>query len=365
MFYESDASSDTSYPDHSELGGLVNRCSICFDAKLDLCIEECRDQFCLDCFQKYITGVVQSSWGLSVTVIKCPVCNECIPKHEWSRYVSSRVVSMYDMFNKPFKSYSRSCPDCDTELVPCTHQYDPNITRSISDLLDRMIYQCPDQEEHKDHTEHIAIKRWIPIYKRQHISDSQLLSFYQRMMDDILLFESNHTMHTIYTINTYRYSYMISTQFLNMCVKPDIWKQLQFAHISYFPKMNCVSCQNAVCLHCGYPMHYHLTCEDNMKGLLHSKIDKETKATLQWKLDNSRPCPSCSIMINRDEGCNKVDCLYCGHSYCWLCLSPWKEGCGFYRCTIQSNKSYDVHKDKVELGIPDIKNIQERLISRR
>ena len=28
------------------------RCSICFDAKLYLCLDYCRDQFCLSCFQK-------------------------------------------------------------------------------------------------------------------------------------------------------------------------------------------------------------------------------------------------------------------------------------------------------------------------
>jgi hypothetical protein len=30
----------------------LERCSICFESKLDLCLDYCRDQFCLDCFQK-------------------------------------------------------------------------------------------------------------------------------------------------------------------------------------------------------------------------------------------------------------------------------------------------------------------------
>ncbi|CAG8511867.1 9402_t:CDS:2 [Diversispora eburnea] len=48
----------------------LQRCSICFDAQLDFCLDICRDQFCRDCFQRYVKEVVQNSWGLSITKIK-------------------------------------------------------------------------------------------------------------------------------------------------------------------------------------------------------------------------------------------------------------------------------------------------------
>ena len=53
--YESEDSSvaSSSFGDQDEMEHFMNRCSICFDAQLDLCLEYCRDQYCLDCFQKY------------------------------------------------------------------------------------------------------------------------------------------------------------------------------------------------------------------------------------------------------------------------------------------------------------------------
>lgn len=38
--------------DEDDLNRYLERCSICFDSKLDLCLEYCRDQFCLECFQR-------------------------------------------------------------------------------------------------------------------------------------------------------------------------------------------------------------------------------------------------------------------------------------------------------------------------
>jgi hypothetical protein len=32
----------------------LERCSICFESKLDLCLDYCRDQFCLECFHKFV-----------------------------------------------------------------------------------------------------------------------------------------------------------------------------------------------------------------------------------------------------------------------------------------------------------------------
>lgn len=75
----------------------------------------------------------------------------------------------------------------------------------------------------------ITVKRWITIYKRQDWSDSKLLGLYKRIMQDVTTFEQNHIQE--------RYAYQISLSYMNLCENPEIWKQVQFAHIALFPDM--------------------------------------------------------------------------------------------------------------------------------
>lgn len=69
-----------------------------------------------------------------------------------------------------------------------------------------------------------------------------------------------------------------------------------------------------------------------------SRSDQET-TTLQWKLKNTNPCPNCCILIHRDDGCNKVDCMLCGYRFCWVCREAWGVDCGFYKCGRQTEDS--------------------------
>jgi hypothetical protein len=113
-----------------------------------------------------------------------------------------------------------------------------NISNSklFCDMVENLLQSCPSNELHKNHTEHIAVKRWVPIYKRQDWSDSKLPSLYKRIMHDILTFEKSHSSNS--------FAYNISLQFTKFCVKPEIWKQIQFAHISFFPKMKWYAIYN-------------------------------------------------------------------------------------------------------------------------
>ncbi|CAO3662408.1 unnamed protein product [Rhizopus stolonifer] len=342
MYQDDEDSSVASSYEEDQMEAFIDRCSICFDSEHDLCVESCRDQFCIECFRKYIAQVVESSWGLSVTVIKCPVCNDVISKQEWCQYVPGAVVDLYDRYNEPFRSYTRTCGHCELEMTPCVYQHAHNNLYQqsgfFSDFLKTMLSSCPKEEQHIADKDHIAIYGWIKIFNRG-MNEMNLLKTYKQLMKDIFQFEKCHiTRYSTGQQYPHPYSYQLSISFLKASTCPDEWKSLQFNHITLFPNMNCSNCQVSMCLHCGYDSHVSLSCEENMKHLIHNaELTNEAKNTIIWTLENSRQCPSCSIMINRDEGCNKVDCSYCGHCFCWCCRSSWSDGCGFYRCSTTTN----------------------------
>lgn len=76
-----------SAPSPDQVEYWVERCSICFESRLDFYLPRCRDQYCLDCFSKYLTQCVDNAWGITVTKIKCPVCQDILPKNEWKKVV--------------------------------------------------------------------------------------------------------------------------------------------------------------------------------------------------------------------------------------------------------------------------------------
>jgi len=52
------------------------------------------------------------------------------------------------------------------------------------------------------------------------------------------------------------------------------------------------------------------------------KTSKEELETMEYFLKNTKPCPKCKVKIEKIDGCNKMKCKECKHSFCWICLKP-------------------------------------------
>ncbi|KAI7855658.1 hypothetical protein BDC45DRAFT_505572 [Circinella umbellata] len=395
----------------------LQRCSICFDAQLDLCLEYCRDQYCLECFRRYVTEVVTSSWGLSVTKIRCPVCQDPIPQSEWSKFVPSSVVEHYNRYNQPYRSFSRCCPNCETEVIPCNHQdtYYQGGPNRVSTMLKELIQSNHTIQE--NNVEKQNIQQLLPMIERQDWNNSTLPHFYQQIILAVMAFEQknfNYMTHNDEIMTTtrrmmeapqspqpqqqqqepqlsapsilnnihdsrmemdkevtmsHKNALAISKTMLLFDMKPDTWRKLQFQHIGFFSNVDCPKCLVTFCLQCGQREHANLTCEESMQKIVDNNYEPiEFIETVRWQLKNSRRCPNCSIMINRDEGCNKVDCSLCGFCFCWACRSPWSEKCGFYHCVEANAEQLALHSPELseaqtELGVPNVSSIQARLFS--
>ena len=45
-------------------------------------------------------------------------------------------------------------------------------------------------------------------------------------------------------------------------------------------------------------------------------------------------CPKCNICIEKNGGCNHMQCYHCKHDFCWMCLGNWRtHGSEYYECS--------------------------------
>ncbi|KAI7895908.1 uncharacterized protein EV154DRAFT_477002 [Mucor mucedo] len=353
----------------------LQRCSICLDQTYNLCLDACRDQFCKDCFSRYIEETVNQSWGLGVTRIKCPVCQETISQSEWSKYVSPDIIEKYNKYNQPYRAFSRYCLTCEHAVSPCQSrsqgQSRESRLREIAEELER--FSATTQSPNAKRMIEGTLTSFLASCQRgSTFRIGRVQDLYNQIIPILCKVTSKQP-------GLYSQASAISKRLVALEVIPEAWKQTQFWHVANFPTETCTQCGDDLCLQCGEYAHLGNSCLENLKlKLKKNDSDTELLSTIQWKLNHTRPCPNCSVMINRDEGCNKVDCLLCGYRFCWKCGSGWsQQTCGFYQCgetnvpaatstttTAASSPITTIQpvvvQDKTELGVPDMHAIDAR-----
>lgn len=67
---------------------------------------------------------------------------------------------------------------------------------------------------------------------------------------------------------------------------------------------------------------------------------------VQWIIANTKNCPNCKRPIEKNHGCNHMECRSCKYGFCWICLGKWSEhnntSGGYYKC----NKFVEENSDK-------------------
>jgi len=458
----------------TDLYYFQQRCSICFDAQLDFCLERCRDQFCRACFSRYVSECVKSSWGMALTKIKCPVCSDVLSRYEWAKYVPAETVSTYDRNNQPYKTLTRGCPKCGHEAKAATNFSGSRDSREELFLqVQDMLGECVGREENAEflheytnmfhsHLDGNDVTGYVPVNTIYHFVMARLNQIpslvtparrghaKRRRVTSYTSTSSVASSHSgslspsspsVATASPQSPRYnldfpalrsaaqiaspaRISAILLSLEDRPEEWRALQFDHISKFPKVSCDQCRTRFCFQCGESTwHDGQTCLEWMKqavghfdrrssldtisnyttaitanqdrpsirtqlqsgntDMLPQQPTSDDIANMKWKLENSKACPRCCILINRDDGCNKVDCTMCGLRFCWICRSPWSEKCGFYRCQTEAvvpgvndvskpvnataatvpRMTAQAASDAPELGVPDVTRIEARLSS--
>ena len=84
--------------------------------------------------------------------------------------------------------------------------------------------------------------------------------------------------------------------------------------------VKCNTCATDFCKKCRLLKHEGMSCKKAKRKA--KKADpnrKKEKSSTKWKSKHTKPCPSCTEVIEKDGGCHHVTCSTCNHTWCWKC----------------------------------------------
>ena len=160
---------------------------------------------------------------------------------------------------------------------------------------------------------------------------------------------------------------------------PEIYLKSDFS----IPQCNAFcTCGTVCCLACSSKGHEPLNCQ-MAKDWASSASKIEDQLNTAWIKSNSKPCPSCKVDIQKNQGCMHMTCFKCKHQYCWLCLGDWtKHGSGtggFFNCNMYKEEKseskdatsirrlqfyldrYSQHKRSLETSEKNFRQLQAKL----
>ena len=127
----------------------------------------------------------------------------------------------------------------------------------------------------------------------------------------------------IYLIKIYR-RYKLELEIINdpnkkICPYPNCDSYLELKQ-NHNKEVKCKNNHN-FCFRCLQKPHGDLPCNENLD-----------ESMVEYSKNNFvKKCPNCSIVIEKNKGCNHITCTKCGYQWCWLCnkeysINHFKEG---------------------------------------
>lgn len=96
-------------------------------------------------------------------------------------------------------------------------------------------------------------------------------------------------------------------------------------------RITCSECKSTFCFRCGLDYHAPTDCDTIKKWLTKCADDSETANYISA---HTKDCPKCQVCIEKNGGCNHMQCSKCKHDFCWMCLGDWKtHGSEYYECS--------------------------------
>lgn len=124
--------------------------------------------------------------------------------------------------------------------------------------------------------------------------------------------------------------YVKSHPQLRFCPGPNC-DLIIFAKDYQSKRVICKQCKITFCFKCGSDYHAPTDCETIKKWLTKCADDSETANYISA---HTKDCPKCNICIEKNGGCNHMQCYGCKYDFCWMCLGDWNShGSEYYECS--------------------------------
>ncbi|QRV97351.1 cell surface glycoprotein 1 [Ceratobasidium sp. AG-Ba] len=138
-----------------------------------------------------------------------------------------------------------------------------------------------------------------------------MITLHAAQTDQDALFYSTFQAYVAARPKEYRYCPTPDCQYIYRVGQPD-------------SSIQCRLCLVHICTHCHVEHHEGISCEDYMGS--HSEIEIQ-RSFDKWRSQHDvKPCPKCSVNIEKDAGCNHMMCSVCRTHICWVCLSVFNTG---------------------------------------
>lgn len=105
------------------------------------------------------------------------------------------------------------------------------------------------------------------------------------------------------------------------CTTPDCSQVYHSSPAGSAPlEVHCPSCLGSICATCNEEGHTGLTCMESK--LRNNPLEQERANDRLARELGYKKCPSCSVWIEKTEGCNHMSCR-CGAHICWVCMGTF------------------------------------------
>ena len=80
--------------------------------------------------------------------------------------------------------------------------------------------------------------------------------------------------------------------------------------------------------------------------LIEGKTENSNSLNAAWLKVNTKPCPKCKVLIEKNKGCMHMKCYSCGYHFCWLCMGEYINHESFYACNKYKPESTNVSEEE-------------------